>query len=43
MVRLVTGFRIVGGGNVVPLRVSFLGAFIAGGLAVRMAVAAQRS
>ncbi len=43
LVRLITGFEIVVGGIVVPVPMSYLGALIAGALAVWMAVAAQRS
>ena len=43
LARLIVGFEIVVGGIVVPVRMSFLGALIAGVLAVWMAVAAQRS
>ncbi len=43
LARLIAGFEIVVGGIVVPVRMSFLGALIAGVLAVWMAVAAQRS
>ncbi len=43
LARLIAGFEIVVGGIVVPVRMSFLGALIAGVLALWMAVAAQRS
>ena len=43
VVRLITGLEIVGGGAILPMWVSFLGALIAALLAVWMVVAARRS
>jgi len=43
VVRLITGLEIVGGGAILPMWVSFLGALVAALLAVWMAIAARRS